>query len=77
MRTRTPVDKNCGRCHRCLEGVRNEFGFPVTASRMIVCPACGNKRCPNATDHKLKCTGSNDPDQIGSVYSNFNFKTAE
>jgi len=36
--------------------------------RMIVCPDCGNKRCPKATDHKNECTGSNDPGQEGSEY---------
>jgi len=44
---------------------------------MILCPECGNKRCPKATDHEFKCTGSNEPMQPGSMYSNFNFKTAE
>lgn len=66
---------NCRSCHRCLEGVRTEFGFPITATMMIVCPECGNKRCPKATDHEFKCTGSNDIGQPGSMYSNYNFKT--
>lgn len=77
MRTRTTVGHSCGNCYRCLDGVRNEYGFPVTTSRMIVCKTCGNKRCPHATDHKLKCTGSNEVGQSGSVYSEYNFKTAE
>jgi hypothetical protein len=66
---------NCKNCWRCLDGVRSEYGFPITSSRMIVCAECGNKRCPHATDHRLKCTGSNDSNQIGSIYSNYNFKT--
>jgi hypothetical protein len=66
---------NCGNCHRCLDGVRNEYGFPVSASKMIVCSKCGNKRCPHASDHRLKCTESNEPGQPGSMYSNYNFKT--
>ena len=37
-------------------------------SHMYVCPTCGNKRCPKATDHRLGCTGSNDPKQPGSRY---------
>jgi DNA-directed RNA polymerase subunit RPC12/RpoP len=37
-------------------------------ARMIVCPACGNKRCPRATDHRLACTGSNEPGQKGIRY---------
>jgi Zn finger protein HypA/HybF involved in hydrogenase expression len=39
-------------------------------SRMILCPSCGNKRCPRATQHTLACTGSNEPDQPGSRYNN-------
>lgn len=38
------------------------------AIRMFLCETCGNKRCPHATDHRLTCTGSNDPGQPGSVY---------
>lgn len=30
---------------------------------MIVCPDCGNKRCPQAADHQFWCTGSNEPGQ--------------
>jgi len=36
---------------------------------MIVCPDCGNKRCPKASNHALKCTNSNDPNQVGSIYT--------
>lgn len=68
---------NCNNCWRCLDGVRNEFGFPVTTGKMILCSECGNKRCPHATDHRLKCTGSNEPNQTGSMYSDYNFKTIE
>lgn len=35
---------------------------------MIVCPQCGNKRCPKATDCSLDCTNSNEPGQPGSIY---------
>ncbi|VAM01080.1 Uncharacterised protein [Enterobacter hormaechei] len=43
---------------------------PVTISdmRFVVCPECGNKRCPHANDHRHACTGSNDPGQEGSAY---------
>lgn len=34
----------------------------------IVCPECGNKRCPKATWHVQACSRSNEPGQIGSVY---------
>lgn len=47
---------------------------------MIVCPTCGNKRCPHATSHEHACTGSNEPGQPGSDYGPFKapdmFKTA-
>lgn len=36
---------------------------------MEVCPNCGNKRCPRATDPALPCTGSNEPGQPGSRYT--------
>lgn len=68
---------NCNNCHRCLYGVRTEFGIPITSTVMVICSECGNKRCPKATDHRLECTGSNEPNQPGSIYSNFNFKTVE
>lgn len=43
---------------------------PVTFSdsRFVVCPDCGNKRCPHANDHRNACTGSNEPGQEGSAY---------
>jgi hypothetical protein len=57
----------CGRCHKCLKGITSG-GIPITSMYMIVCPVCGNKRCPKATDHDLLCTNSNEPGQHGSVY---------
>lgn len=48
-------------CHKC----NPQEGF---AMHMIVCPECGNKRCPMASDHALACTNSNEPGQAGSVY---------
>ncbi len=43
---------------------------PVTLNdmRFVVCPDCGNKRCPRANDHRNSCTGSNEPGQEGSAY---------
>ena len=35
---------------------------------LIVCPLCGNKRCPHANDHRNDCTNSNDTGQAGSAY---------
>lgn len=59
-------------CHRCIKEknlVEQENSpFPLSSSRMIFCPKCGNKRCPHASDHNLDCTNSNDPGQPGSVY---------
>lgn len=48
-------------CHTCR---------PVTIAdmRFVVCPECGNKRCPHANDHRYACTGSNEPGQEGSAY---------
>ena len=40
----------------------------MTDMRFVVCPDCGNKRCPRANDHRNACTGSNEPGQEGSAY---------
>ena len=48
-------------CQRCLAS-----GYQ--SIEMTLCPTCGNKRCPAASDHRLGCTGSNEPGQPGSVY---------
>ena len=56
-------------CYNCNKDRLDESGnFPYVMTRMIVCPECGNKRCPHSTDHNLACTGSNDPGQPGSRY---------
>lgn len=54
---------SCG-CHAC----RNSRHESVIMRPMILCPTCGNKRCPKASDHRHECTGSNEPGQKGSVY---------
>lgn len=51
----------CG-CWRCMETRKEQRAC------IILCPECGNKRCPRASDHDLSCSGSNDPGQPGSVY---------
>jgi hypothetical protein len=64
--------EDCGNCHKCLEGKAICYGpyeIAEALTRMIVCPVCGNKRCPKATDHHLDCTGSNEQGQPGSVYA--------
>lgn len=63
-------------CHACR---------PVTYAdmRMVLCPDCGNKRCPKAQDHRNICSGSNDiaqdePCRKNPMYhgpSNCNFMT--
>lgn len=78
---------NCGNCHKCLSESATRAGRQLNnkaylewtelGSRMLLCPECGNKRCPKASDHELACTGSNEQGQIGSVYSEYNFRTAE
>ena len=69
---RVMVDNNqemC-KCRRCLKerDAREENGWSMLATRMILCPLCGNKRCPHATDHMLACTNSNEAGQFGSYY---------
>ena len=51
-------------CYRCWR----ETHPSAFRSRMFLCETCGNKRCPHATDHRNKCTGSNEPGQPGSYY---------
>ena len=48
-------------CRTCRPVVLNDMRF-------VVCPDCGNKRCPRANDHRTACTGSNEPGQEGSAY---------
>lgn len=64
-------------CYECLKDIpvhvpsmSNEMTVKMTIPmvRFIVCPECGNKRCPRATDHRFACTDSNDTGQIGSRY---------
>ncbi|MGX3404828.1 DUF551 domain-containing protein [Klebsiella pneumoniae] len=48
-------------CRTCRPVVLNDMRF-------VVCPDCGNKRCPRANDHRNACTGSNEPSQEGGAY---------
>ena len=66
-----PVVGTCD-CHRCIKEYDLRYvyrQYPVDLTRMILCPTCGNKRCPKASDHRLDCTSSNEPGQPGSVYT--------
>ena len=66
--------KSC--CHKCwlefLDGEKKaeERGVSVSiiSNPFILCPTCGNKRCPKASDHDLACTGSNKSGQPGSIF---------
>ena len=49
-------------CYRCATAWQKMSVF-------IVCPECGNKRCPKATYHKNECTDSNDVGQPGSRFT--------
>lgn len=55
-----PATHDC-QCRTCRPVTMNDVRF-------VVCPECGNKRCPHANDHRNSCTGSNAPGQDGSAY---------
>lgn len=58
-------------CRHCEDAALSRPGTSLAerlARRMILCPECGNKRCPKATWHENACTGSNAPGQKGSDY---------
>lgn len=71
------IKPGCG-CFRCLTLYYHQQYGPMPSllhpehpiNRMILCPSCGNKRCPHATHHIHDCTGSNEPGQTGSRYLN-------
>lgn len=56
----SPANPDCW-CRTCRPVVLNDMRF-------VVCPDCGNKRCPRANDHRNACTGSNELGQEGSAY---------
>ena len=68
-----PVEPFCG-CATCIEAVK-QAELDATGDTlaylcryMVLCPTCGNKRCPKATHHGYECSGSNTPGQTGSWY---------
>lgn len=61
LAVRSPVIPDCW-CRTCRP-------LTVADMRFVVCPECGNKRCPHANDHRNACTGSNEPGQEGSAYT--------
>ncbi len=69
VRKRREAEASCP-CRRCLDerSSLEQTELPLSMTQMILCPKCGNKRCPHANDHRNTCTGSNDPGQVGSAY---------
>lgn len=59
----------CRRCDNASKASLGALARLQKGARFIVCPDCGNKRCPKATDHTLACTNSNEPGQAGSVFA--------
>jgi len=55
-------------CRACNRDTKGPGGWPYLATTFVVCPDCGNKRCPKANDHQHACTRSNDAGQLGSAY---------
>lgn len=47
--------------------VLSPYGGPSFVAFRYACEICGNKRCPHHSDHRLACTGSNEPGQPGSI----------
>lgn len=56
----SPIIPDCW-CRTCRPTTLRDMRF-------VVCPECGNKRCPHANDHRNACTGSNETGQEGSAY---------
>lgn len=69
------VDCWCITCEAMVLEAREMNGDTLAFMdrRFIVCPDCGNKRCPRATHHDRACTGSNDVGQPGSAWEHVGF----
>jgi hypothetical protein len=53
-------------CAACDPGMMLDGEYTPFPSRMNICPQCGNKRCPKASNHaRWQCSGSNDVGQVG------------
>lgn len=55
-------------CTTCITRYQTEHQGHSLINHMVLCPKCGNKRCPHANNHTNACTGSNEPGQPGSNY---------
>ncbi len=54
----------CWKCYLQRAGANPEIlGIAVFRT----CPLCRNKRCPKNKDHRFRCTGSNEPGQMGEL----------
>ena len=68
------IDCNCISCDSFIADAIDENdpnAFAWLSRPFIVCPDCGNKRCPKATHHDHACTRSNEPGQANSVYGDW------
>lgn len=61
------ADLHC--CFACERAAIDAGKLSPFGRRFIVCPKCGNKRCPKASHHDNDCTGSNKPGQPGSIFA--------
>jgi hypothetical protein len=60
-------------CQWCCDQRADETGKSIHASMIegdysnfrYACEVCGCKRCPHHADHRFRCTGSNEPGQVG------------
>lgn len=59
-----PYDELGCKCQACLDEKIPPEKYLGGRIFMILCPDCGNKRCPQASNHIYKCSGSNEPNQI-------------
>lgn len=50
-------------CHTC----RPVSMTPPEDMRMVLCPDCGNKRCPKATNHMNACSGISDAERYHGI----------
>jgi hypothetical protein len=50
-----------------LERFKSKEERSIFYRTFVVCPICGNKRCPKAEDSKFKCTNSNELNQVGEI----------
>lgn len=60
----------CRTCETAALAHLKNGPFHFAARNFIVCPKCGNKRCPRANHHDNACTGSNELGQPGSEWAN-------